>query len=61
MIGDVEGASGGGEETKLTIWQQNVDKSLMAQQAVLNTVDRSTDILCIQEPYFDFNKKLRAI
>ena len=42
---------------RLTIWQQNVDKSLIAQHAVLNTVNPATDIICLQEPYFDFNKK----
>ena len=45
---------------RLTIWQQNVDKSLTAQHAVLNTVSPTTDIICLQEPYFDFNKKSRA-
>lgn len=42
---------------RLTIWQQNVDKSLIAQHMVLNTVSLATNIICLQEPYFDFNKK----
>lgn len=51
----------GRQRNMLTIWQQNIDKSLTAQHAVLNTVNKETDIICLQEPYFDFNKKLRAM
>ncbi|KNZ74446.1 hypothetical protein J132_06958, partial [Termitomyces sp. J132] len=45
---------------RLVIWQQNLDKSLTAQHAMLNTLERGTDVVCLQEPYFDFNKKSRA-
>lgn len=45
---------------RLTIWQQNVNKSLITQHAVLAAMNDDIDILCLQEPYYDFNKKSRA-
>ena len=37
-----------GKRDELTIWQQNVNKSLIAQHAVLNAMTDETDILCLQ-------------
>jgi ribonuclease HI len=44
----------------IKIWQQNVRKSLTAQLATLHSVEDKYDIICIQEPYFDFQHISRA-
>ena len=45
----------------LTIRQQNLNKSMIATQSMINTVSpNSTDIIAIQEPYLDFLKRTRA-
>ncbi|KAI0310473.1 hypothetical protein OF83DRAFT_1070482, partial [Amylostereum chailletii] len=45
----------------LRIWQQNLNRSNNAQQAMLETVaDENIDIICIQEPYIDFRQQSRA-
>src|SRR5271155_1244798 len=36
------------------IWQQNARKSLTVQLATLHSVEDKYDVICIQEPYFDF-------
>ncbi|KAF8076829.1 hypothetical protein FPV67DRAFT_1407513, partial [Lyophyllum atratum] len=49
-----------GRRKTLTIWQQNLNKSLDAQLDMLNSLRDRHDIICIQEPHFDFNKQSRA-
>ena len=44
----------------IKIWQQNARKSLTVQLATLHSVENKYDIICIQEPYFDFQKISRA-
>ncbi|KNZ75215.1 hypothetical protein J132_03936, partial [Termitomyces sp. J132] len=44
----------------LKVWQLNMNKLLMAQHTALCVLGDNIDIVCIQELYFDFNKKLRA-
>ena len=44
----------------IKIWQQNVRKSLTAQLATLHSVEEKYDIICIQEPHFDFQHISRA-
>ena len=44
----------------LKIWQQNARKSLTVQLATLHSVEDKYDIICIQEPYFDFQSLSRA-
>src|SRR5277367_2862375 len=44
----------------LHIWQQNARKSLTVQLATLHSVKDKYDIICIQEPYFDFQALSRA-
>lgn len=56
-----EEARRGHEDRKtLNIWQMNLNKLLTAQHAVLFAIWGDIDVLCIQEPYFDFNKNSRA-
>src|SRR5271155_3969206 len=47
--------------TDIKIWQQNTRRSLDAQLALLNSLKNNFDIVCIQEPHFDFLKISRAI
>src|SRR5277367_5874579 len=44
----------------INIWQQNTRKSLTVQLATLHSVEDKYDIICIQEPYFDFQSLSRA-
>src|ERR1700733_14915921 len=44
----------------LTIWQQNINKSLLAQLDTLSTIKKDYDVVLIQEPYFDFKGLSRA-
>ena len=44
----------------IKIWQQNTRKSLIVQLATLHSVENKYDIICIQEPYFDFQTISRA-
>ena len=44
----------------IKIWQQNARKSLTVQLATLHNVEDKYDIICIQEPYFDFQHISRA-
>src|SRR5271156_7145238 len=44
----------------IRIWQQNTRRSLDAQLALLNSLRNQFDIVCIQEPHFDFQKLYRA-
>ena len=44
----------------IKIWQQNTRKSLIAQLATLHSVEDKYDIICLQEPYFDFQAVSRA-
>ena len=47
--------------TKLRIWQQNLNKSLAAQQDLINNLrPENYEIVLIQEPYIDHNRKTRA-
>ena len=46
--------------TKVRIWQQNVRKSLVATHALLNGLKDEYDLVCIQEPHFDFRGITRA-
>src|SRR5262245_30548707 len=49
------------QPTELKIWQQNLNKSMVAQQDLINTLDpEDYDLILIQEPYIDFNRKTRA-
>src|SRR5271155_4343362 len=44
----------------IKIWQQNTRKSLIVQLATLHSVENKYDIICIQEPYFNFQTISRA-
>src|SRR6266702_1391327 len=44
----------------IKIWQQNTRKSLTAHLATLHNLDNTFDIICIQEPAFDFLANTRA-
>src|SRR5271155_1346788 len=44
----------------IKIWQQNTRKSLTVQLATLHSVENKYDIICIQEPYFNFQTISRA-
>src|SRR5580698_1720821 len=47
--------------TKLRIWQQNVNKSLTAQQSLINSIHPNNyDLILLQEPYLDHNRRTRA-
>src|SRR5271170_2571987 len=46
--------------TNIRIWQQNTRRSLDAQLALLNWLRNKFDIVCIQEPHFDFQNLSRA-
>jgi len=46
--------------THIKIWQQNTRRSLEAQLALLNSLRNNFDIVCIQEPHFDFQNLSRA-
>jgi hypothetical protein len=47
--------------SKLRIWQQNINRSLLGQQDLLNMLGKDEyDICAIQEPYLDFMNKTRA-
>ena len=49
------------ETTSLKIWQQNTNRSMIAQQDLLETLkDEDIDIACIQEPYLDHWGNTRA-
>ena len=49
------------DEGKLRIWQQNINRSLIAQQDLLNMLGNNNyDICAIQEPYLDSMNKTRA-
>ena len=46
---------------KLRIWQQNINKSLLAQQDLINNIRPDDyELILIQEPYMDHNQKTRA-
>src|SRR5271155_5242566 len=45
---------------KFKIWQQNTRKSLNIQLATLHSVEDKYDIICIQEPHFNFQAISRA-
>jgi len=47
--------------TKVRICQQNVRKSLIATLALLNGLKDEYDLVCIQEPHFDFRGITRAM
>lgn len=50
------------DTTPLRIWQQNTNKSLIAQLDVLHTATPADyDLIFIQEPHIDFNKLTRAL
>src|SRR5271168_3360260 len=44
----------------INIWQQNTRKSLTVQLATLHSVEDKYDVICFQEPYFDFQSLSRA-
>src|SRR5277367_669159 len=44
----------------IRIWQQNAKKSLIVQLATLHSVEDNYDVICIQEPYFDFQSISQA-
>ena len=44
----------------IKIWQQNTRKSLAAHLAMLHSIENAYDIICIQEPAFDFLANTRA-
>jgi hypothetical protein len=45
----------------IKIWQQNTNRSLLAQLDLLNNTDPvSIDIVAIQEPHIDFRKVTQA-
>ena len=49
------------DERQVTICQQNINKSLIAQIDLLHQLDPSTHNICaIQEPYLDHNHNSRA-
>ena len=45
---------------KIRIWQQNVRKSWDAQLHTIHAVGNDYDMICLQEPHFDFQEKTRA-
>ncbi|KIK37495.1 hypothetical protein CY34DRAFT_92648, partial [Suillus luteus UH-Slu-Lm8-n1] len=46
---------------RLRIWQQNLNASMAAQEALLNSsVANHWDIIVIQEPYLNFLRNTRA-
>jgi len=47
-------------DNTIKIWQQNVRKSWDAQMHTIHTVGNRYDIICLQEPHFDFQKLTRA-
>jgi len=51
---------GNEEITKVWIWQQNVRKLLVATLTLLNGLRDEYDLVCIQEPHFDFRGITRA-
>ncbi|KAI0310897.1 Endonuclease/exonuclease/phosphatase, partial [Amylostereum chailletii] len=60
MNRDDNNNSASGKST-LKIWQQNVNRSNITQQAMLETAsEEEADIICIQEPYIDFKSQSRA-
>src|SRR5277367_111850 len=44
----------------INIWQQNTRKPLTVQLATLHSVEDKYNVICIQEPYFDFQALSRA-
>src|SRR6266567_1620404 len=44
----------------IKVWQQNTRKSLTAHLATLHSLENTYDIVCIQEPAFDFLMNTRA-
>lgn len=50
----------GTTHTRIKIWQQNTRRSLDAQLALLNSLENNFDIVCIQEPHFDYLNISRA-
>src|SRR6266700_4447760 len=44
----------------IRIWQQNTRKSLTAHLATLHNLENAFDIICLQEPAFDFMANTRA-
>src|SRR5277367_2373433 len=48
------------QPTCIKIWQQNTRRSLDAQLALLNSLKNNFDMVCIQEPHFDFQNISRA-
>ncbi|KAF8955094.1 hypothetical protein BDZ97DRAFT_1675240 [Flammula alnicola] len=48
------------QQKTLKIWQQNVRKSPTAQLTLLNSLNNDYDIICIQEPCYDFQQQTRA-
>src|ERR1700678_4225835 len=46
--------------TDIKIWQQNTRRSLDAQLALINSLENKYDMVCIQEPHFDFRNVSRA-
>jgi ribonuclease HI len=46
--------------TDIKIWQQNTRRSLDAQLALINSLENKFDMVCIQEPHFDFRNVSRA-
>ena len=52
---------GNREITKMWILQQNVQKSLVATLVLLNGLKDEYDLVCIQEPHFDFRGITRAM
>jgi hypothetical protein len=49
------------DDGKLRIWQQNINRSLLGQQDLLNMLGNNDyDICAIQEPYLDYMHKTRA-
>lgn len=48
-------------QRQIRIWQQNLNKSLAAQEELLHSLDpKSFDIIILQEPYFDHFNNTRA-
>ena len=45
---------------KLSLWQQNANKTLPTTHAMLETPGKDYDFILIQEPYIDFNAVTRA-
>ncbi|KAF8162539.1 hypothetical protein BJ912DRAFT_864668, partial [Pholiota molesta] len=44
----------------LRIWQQNVRKSWEAQLVTLHSAMENFDVICLQEPHFDFKRLSRV-